>query len=232
MAVRQRPNLNVQTRDKSGSNACLKMRLNTNNVPGVLYGKGETPALLAADQKELRAIIQQGHRMVNLKTSGVAKEQPALFKEVQWDTYSDRIVHFDLARVALTDRIKISVNLEFVGEDGCPGVKGGGVVDHIRNAIDVEAPVIAIPESVRVDLSKLALNELVTAGKLPLPEGVKLVTDANINVAVCHLPKVEAAPVAAAVAGEPGAVREPEIIKPERAAKEDEEGEKDKKEKK
>ena len=81
--------------------------------------------------------------------------------------------------------------------------KGGTLMkDHI--VIKVRCLPTAIPDAIEHDVSKLEIDDYVTAGQLALPSGVTLVTPANTSV--CHVAKIVvqevAAPAATPAAGE------------------------------
>ena len=184
------PQLSVTQRAIVGSNKCRTLRQKTDQVPGVIYGKGADPTMIQCAEKELHDVIKHGAHMV--KVDAGRGERPALVKEIQWDTYGDRILHFDLRRVELTDRITVPVQIEYKHEDECPGSKNGGALNKLKKVVHITCPAGEIPESVICDLSKLELDGHLTYSDLPLPAGAELDDDPTDNVAICPTPKVEA----------------------------------------
>ena len=108
---------------------------------------------------------------------------------------------------------------------------GGGNDIMSRTLISILEKYKLYPETIVADVSHLEIGDYVRAGDLPLPSGVKLVSDANVVIAHCVQPKAEEEPKPAEAAAEGAAAPAAEAgAKPEAApAKEGREG-KDKKE--
>jgi large subunit ribosomal protein L25 len=85
------------------------------------------------------------------------------------------------------------VALELVGADDSPGVKDGGVLEHITRELNIEALPAEIPESLTFDVSQLQINDTVTLADVPVPAGVVLLDDLDETViATLSPPRVEA----------------------------------------
>lgn len=198
----------VKLREVTGSRNMHRLRAG-GVVPAILYGHGEKAVNLAIGDAEVKALIRHGARVVDLE--GAVNEK-AFVRELQWDTYGNDVLHIDLTRVSADERVTVEVNVELKGI--APGTTEGGVVDHVTHTVEIECLVIAIPEKVILRVGELKLNGHLNADKIELPEGVKLITDADTVIATCSPPAAEsdAAPAA------DGA--EPEVIK----RKTDEEG--------
>jgi len=207
--------LTVAMRNDVGTRAVRRMR-KSGQIPAVLYGHKKECINLAMSAHDFRALLRQGRQLVDL-TGDITEK--ALIKDVQWDTFSTHVLHVDLARVLATERVKVTVPIEFRGE--APGSKQGGVVEHVLYEIEVECPAAEIPEKVTVHLNTLELGDRLTAEVLELPAGATMVTGADAVIAHCMAQEVEEEEgEEEAVA--PGA-SEPEVIG--RKADADEEGE-------
>ena len=121
------------------------------------------------------------------------------------------IIHVDLTRVDVDERVTVSVALEF---RGIPvGVsEDGGVLNQLMTEIELECVVVSIPETIRVTIGALKIGDSMTAGELELPEGAVLQTPAEfpvvmIQAAVEEVEEEEAPEGEAAAAG-----TEPEVI--------------------
>ncbi|MBI3615015.1 MAG: 50S ribosomal protein L25 [Candidatus Omnitrophica bacterium] len=198
------------------------------SVPGVVYGEGAASIPIHVGAKELgRALHTKagGNVLITLRMKEDSKkgsQDLVLIKELQHHPVSHQIIHVDFHRVSLTKRITITVRLAFKGE--AAGVRqAGGILEHIRWDLEVECLPTQIPPEIPIDVSRLELNQTLAAKAVILPEGVRLVTDPELPVVSCVLPKVEevAAPAAEAAAE----VAEPEVLKqkkPEEIAAEEE----------
>jgi len=83
------------------------------------------------------------------------------------------------------------------------------VLEVVHHTIDVACPAGAIPDSIKIDVSGLALGQAVHAKELNLPPGVSLRCDPDLLLVHVLMPKADVEPAA-----EPGATSvEPEVIK-------------------
>jgi len=165
-------------------------------LPAVVYGDGKEPVSIAISEWELEQHIKAHHRIFQLEISGAP--QAALLQEVTWANTTDHPVHADFKRIDLTKPIDVEVQVLLVGNP--IGVTKGGALmkDHVQ--IMVRCLPTAIPDSIELDVSKLEIDQHLSASDLTLPAGVSLVAPAT--TIVCHVAKIvvqEAAPAAEAV---------------------------------
>ncbi len=186
-------------------------------VPGVVYGEGSPSVSVQVVLKELHRALKTkaGENVLlslRLKEQKADKPMPdrlVLIKELQQHPVTHHIIHVDFYQVSLTKKITVAVKLAFKGE--AVGVKQeGGILEHLRWELDVECLPTEIPPELPVDVSGLSVGTTLEARQIALPAGVRLVTDPNMPVLACVIPKAEeAAPVV-----EPGAeAAEPEVLK-------------------
>jgi large subunit ribosomal protein L25 len=191
-------------------------------VPGVIYGHKEATLSVSLQGDDLKRAVRHGVRVVDVQAEG--KVEKALIKELQWDHLGLEILHVDFARVAADERIEVNVRVELRGT--AAGIATGGVIDQPIHLLAVECLAIAVPDSIRVNVSALQLGEAIHVKELVLPEGVKALSDPDAVVVqvIAKLiePEVTAAPEGAAAATEQA---EPEVIRRERPAEEEEEAE-------
>ncbi len=183
----QIPQLTISTRDIKGSNRCRILRMNTADIPGVIYGKGLDPVSIQALESDVRAVVEGGLQMV--KVDAGRGERPAIIKEIQWDTYGERILHFDLRRVELTDLVEVPVQIVFRREEDAPGLKTGGRINKLRKIVRILCPAAGIPDSVELELGGLEVGDHLTLSDIVLPEGASLVDRASLTVVLCAVPK-------------------------------------------
>jgi large subunit ribosomal protein L25 len=194
----------TQPREGRGSQLARRLR-RKGMVPAVIYGHKEKTLCVALPLEELERTIRRGVRVVDLKADG--KEEKALIREVQWDHLGKELLHVDFARVALDERIVVTVPLEFRGV--APGVSAGGTLDQPMHTLSVECLALSIPESIRVNVGELQIGSAIHVRELVLPPGVKVMSDPDAIVAQVTTKLVE--PEAPVVAAAPEQV-EPEVI--------------------
>jgi large subunit ribosomal protein L25 len=208
--------LKVEMREGRGSAESRRIR-KAGKLPAILYGHGQEPETLTVGLRDLKNLLEHKTHVLELVTS--AGKQQALIKDVQFDYLGSTPVHVDFARVSLTERVKVSVPLDFRGTPA--GVTEGGIFDSSRVDLEVECLVTEIPESIRVMVADLKIGDFLHVKDMVVPEGVKVMAPADTIICTVRA-KAEEEAVVAAVEGEAGAA-EPEIIgRKEKAAEEEE----------
>lgn len=208
--------LQAETREARGTRAARRLR-RQGKVPGVIYGHGQTPENVAVSARDFSNLLEHGAHVLELNI-GRAKRQ-VLIRDVQFDHLGAEPVHVDFTLVDLTERVHVSVPLEFRGTP--VGTHEGGVLDHGLVDLEVECLVTAIPESIRVNVADMKLGDILHVRDVQLPENLTAVTPDE--AIVCS---VRAKTAAAEVAEEPEveaeAEAEPEIISRKEKEKEEE----------
>ena len=193
-------------------------------VPAVVYKEGEAAVAIQVPVRELSRILHTKageNALITLQFSEDSKkdlkghatlasgENAVLIKELQHHPVTHQIQHVDFHQISLTKKITVSVPLSFKGE--ASGVRlSGGVLEHLRWELEVECLPTEIPAEIPVEISGLELGKTLHVKEVPLPEGVRAVTDADQPVVACVEPQKEELPTAAE---EAGAATEPEVIK-------------------
>lgn len=204
----------AEDREGHGTKGARKLR-RQGKVPAVVYGHKEKTVSLAIAADELHKAIRHGVRVVDLKQStGVQK---ALIRDVQWDPLGHDIMHVDFTRVAADERITLDVRVELRGT--APGVAAGGVVVQLIHNLSVECLVIAVPESIRVNIGELQLDQFIHVKDLVLPPGLIVKNDPEAIIVQVAPKAVEVAPAAAPVVAAEQA--EPEVITARQKAEEE-----------
>ena len=159
-------------RSEIGTRAVRKMRKN-GRIPAVLYGRAQEVYSLSVDTEEFEFIIRGGSRVVDLSIED--QSEPALIREVQWDTFGQEILHIDLTRVSLDERISVDIRVELRGT--AKGMKVGGVVQHLVHQIPVSCYINAIPEVFQLNVNELDIGEALCVRDVAVLEGTNLEMD-------------------------------------------------------
>lgn len=174
--------LKVEHRRELGKRNTRRLR-RSGSVPCILYGHGEAVVNLAVSADQMAAVVRHGSRIVDLE--GAVAEK-AFLRDLQWDVYGQEVLHVDLTRVALDEKVQVTVPIEMRGE--AAGTRDGGVVELLLHDVEIDCPAGSIPEKISVNVNHLALGQSLSLGDLDLPEGATLVSDESAVVVSCHLP--------------------------------------------
>jgi large subunit ribosomal protein L25 len=156
----------------------------------VAYGGGEDPVAFRVGARELRQALQHAGAVLDLSIDG-GTAVPVVVKELTRHPVTGETVHIDLLRVRLDVAIQTSVVLELVGADDAPGVKEGGVLEHVTRELTVEALPNQIPDSLQYDVSAMEINDTITLAAVSAPPGVTLVGDPETVVATLTPPRLQ-----------------------------------------
>ena len=194
--------IKAQPRQQLGTRANRRLRA-TGALPGVIYGHKEAIVPITLPAKEVTHHLDHGRHLFALDLDG--RSETVLIKEVQYDHLGKQLIHVDFTRVNLDERVEVTVPIELRGES--LGQKEGGVLQQVITELEIECLVTEIPDVIRHDISELPLDGEVRIGDLKLPEGIKVLQDADQVVCSVHAVKEEALETA-----EEAASDEPEVI--------------------
>jgi large subunit ribosomal protein L25 len=181
MADAQRPSLDLQERPERGSRDSRRMR-RSGVVPGVLYGGGNGDAVsFKVESRALRQVLMSGAALFDVKV-GSGKSRPVIVKDQQLHPVREELMHIDLLEVRLDEKIHAPVWVELTGVEEAPGVKEGGVLEHVTRELNIEALPTAIPENITVDVSGMEIAATMHLSELTPPEGVVFLDDLDETI--------------------------------------------------
>ncbi len=181
--------LEVSTREPHGSRDARRLR-RAGRVPGVLYGGGKDPLSFSVDARDLRLALAGSGAVVDLSVDG-GKPTPVVLKEAQRNPVHGETVHVDLLRVRLDKPIHAVVPLELSGVEDTPGVKEGGVLEHLTRELNIEALPAEIPESIVYELGEMQIGDTLALEAIAAPAGVTLLDDPATAVATLSAPRLQ-----------------------------------------
>jgi large subunit ribosomal protein L25 len=213
--------LNASKRDVVGKQ--VKALRREGKLPAVIYGRHTEPININLDAHSAALALGKltSSSLVTIKVDGT--EYPALVREKQRDFIKNTLLHVDFLAVSMTETLRTSVSVHFIGVSGA--VKDfNAVLVHNLEQLEVEALPNDLPERIDVDISSLAKpGDGIRVREVKVPDNVRILNDPDTMVAVATFAKVEEE--VAAVPGAEGVVTptstEPELSV-ERGKKEEE----------
>ncbi len=189
-----RATLSVSAREQFGSRATRRLRRD-GLVPGVVYGHGGEARAFQVPERELRTLLGEGHTLLDLQIDG-SEAVPVVIKEQQHHPLRGDVVHLDCLEVRLDEKIQSDVAVELEGAEQAPGVREGGVLEHVTREVTVEALPTDIPEQITVDVSAMEINDTISLATVSAPSGSEFVVDdpEEITIATLSPPRVEEEP--------------------------------------
>ena len=234
--------LEAQPRAAGNKNVARRVRRG-GKIPAVVYGAGKQAASVSVDPRQVLRILhsETGHNTIfDLSLDG-GERAKAMIVDWQYEPIKGKLLHIDLKRIAMDQRLKVMVPIELKGEPA--GVKQqGGLLEQMLREVEVECLPADIPSFIEADVSELVFGKVLreveieclpadipghidvdvtelTFGKLirvedlPHSEKLKFLTDANQMVAHIVSVKEVVEETAVAAVDATAAPTEPEVAK-------------------
>ena len=205
--------LEAQPRTPGTKNDARRVR-KQGRVPAVVYGAGKQTLPVSLDPRQVSRILhsETGHNTVfDLAVDG--ERSKAMIVDWQYEPIKGSLLHIDLKRIAMDQKLKVNVPIELIGEPA--GVKQqGGILEQIAREVELECLPGDIPHQIELNVADLVFGMVLRVADLPKNEKVKFLSDPDQPVAHIISIKEEEVATPEAVAGEAAAApAEPEVIK-------------------
>ncbi len=164
-------------------------------VPCVVYG-GKSNIHFSVAVNDLRNLVYTPHvYIVNLDVDG--KKTQALMKEISFHAVTDAVEHIDFLEIADDKKVTISVPVKLKGL--AEGVRQGGKMMLNSRYLKVKALPKDLPDTMDIDVTKLALGKTIKVGELNY-DNIELLDAKNAVVCAVKLTRSAMAARAAAAA--------------------------------
>ena len=148
-------------------------------LPAVVYGRAFESIPITLDAKEFRQAYGTagGNQLIELKIKGIKKPENILVRDVQRHPISRDILHADLYRVSMTERITTEIGITVLGESPAAARIDALVMTGL-NSIQIQCLPGDLPESVEIDISVLKeIDDAIFVRDLNIGEGIDILTD-------------------------------------------------------
>ena len=160
-------------------------------VPAVIYGNKQTPITITLKANEWRQLMHKSgifSQLINIELDN--EKHFVLPRDIQHHPVSEEAEHVDFLRVTKNATVAVGINVEFLNEDLCTGIKLGGILNVVRSQVELNCPAISIPEKITVDLTGLNVGHTIHISSIELPEGcTPTITDRDFTVATIAAPR-------------------------------------------
>ena len=167
----------ARTRARSGTALVRRLR-REGDVPAVLYGGGKENLSIAINHDVLFHSLEKEEfhsAIIVINTDG--NQEQAILRDVVRHPHKTGILHADFQRVDHKQVLTMSLPIHFTGEEECVGVKtDGGIISHLMTEVEISCLPKDLPESLRLDVAALNLNDSLHLSDIKLPEGVNITT--------------------------------------------------------
>jgi large subunit ribosomal protein L25 len=211
--MRKEFTITAESRDSRGKNEARRLR-SKGSMPAVVYGGATGPLPVAVSPKELTRILNSktGHNTIFNLNVGGSEDTPVMIVDWQYDPIKNSLLHVDLKRIDLNQRIVVNVPVITHGEP--KGVKvQGGLHEIVTREVQIECLPQDIPEHFIIDVSELMIGQSIRAGDIPMSGSLKLLSNPDTLVSHVVALKVEEEPAVVAAVETAAPAAEPEVIK-------------------
>lgn len=197
----------------TGSRVARRLRA-AGRIPAVIYGHKQAVIPISLGRHDVWRMIKTPGHLADLEVGG--STETVLIRDVQWDHLGKEILHLDFSRVSAEEIIETEVTVELRGQ--AAGIANGGILEHLVHSLSINCRAGAIPDSIKIDVSNLQIDEGIYVRDLTLPPDVTV--NAEPDVLLVHV--VVRGAQEEAVVAEAESATQPEVIKPERKEKDKE----------
>jgi large subunit ribosomal protein L25 len=170
-------------------------------LPAVVYGNGIDSASISVNTHDFELLRRRSgpNALVDLSIDGEVA-RPVIVHGIQVHPVNRNPLHVDLFLVRMTEELTVDVPLSATGESTAVTLQGGTLL-HPIESVKVRALPDHLPQVIEYPVESLVdFDTTLHVRDLVMPEGVALVTDGDEIIAKVQPPRVEEAPVVAAVA--------------------------------
>ncbi len=158
----------------------IKALRRSGKVPGVVYGHNIAATHVQVDLKEVSSVLRRAGRN-SLIALQMDPPKMVLTREVQRNPITRIPLHIDFYEVSMTEKIhaQVRIILEGVSLD----VKAGtGVLLQELNLLEIECLPGDLFDVIKIDISKMKIDDSVQVRDLVVPAGVRVIDDLDDEV--------------------------------------------------
>lgn len=148
------------------SRSKTKQLRNEGQIPAVVYGKDKETTTVSVDNIDLlKTLRNEGRNVIITLDIENTESVDVMLHDYQTDSIKDTIIHADFYIVDMSEEMEVSVPIRIEGE--AAGVKEGGVMQQPEMEVLIKVKPGDIPEDITVDVSELAIGDVVSVEDLP-----------------------------------------------------------------
>lgn len=153
-----------------------KQLRNEGQIPAVVYGKDKETTTVSVDNIDLlKTLRNEGRNAIITLDIENAESVDVMLHEYQTDSIKDTIIHADFYIVDMSEEMEVSVPIRIEGE--AAGVKDGGIMQQPEMEVLIKVKPGDIPEDITIDVSELAIGDVVSVEDLPTSDKFEYVDE-------------------------------------------------------
>lgn len=165
-----------------GKAAAAKCR-KADRLPAVIYDRNGHSTAIDVPYRDFEKLFKTvtESTLITIKVDG-KDDYEVFIKDYQYDIVSDKVTHADFYAVERGQVLRTKIQIRLSGSpEAC---RQGAVLETGITEVEVECLPRDLPERITIDVSKLGANESFHVRDIKVPEGVKILTGADLAVAM------------------------------------------------
>jgi len=162
-------------------------------TPLNLFGSGIEPIALQSETKKLALLLGTAGsaRLINLKIDNEKQGRPVLFREVERDPMSAKLLHASLFQVKMGEMVAVKAPIVLTGE--APALKGKNtVLLQELDSLDIECLPGSIPDKIVVDISSLVEPGQIRVKDISVGKDITVLNGPDEIVVTVTIPRITA----------------------------------------
>ena len=153
-------------------------------IPAHVFGHKVPTVHVQVAKNEFAKVLEKAGETGIVDLAVDSQKRPVLIRNVQIHPVTDELLHIDFYQVNLTEKVKVNVPLEVIGESPAVGKKIGLLLTPVTE-VEIEALPADIPEIIQVDVTKLEnVGDEIKIRDLPIDKSkVEVQVDEELIVA-------------------------------------------------
>ncbi len=177
--------IEAQIREGSGTGPSRQVRREA-RVPAVLYGGEKENRNLSVNLKDwLKLLDTEGSALRTHRQDMVIDDRlrvAVLMRDYQIHPVTGLPLHIDFMRFDPNQVIEVKIPVHVLNEEKCPGIKAGGVLEHILKELEVRCRTADLPNFIELSVLKLQIGDAIHTSDITLPEGVEVASEENLAI--------------------------------------------------
>ncbi|MFA5926919.1 MAG: 50S ribosomal protein L25 [Patescibacteria group bacterium] len=162
-------------------------------IPCVVYGKNIENVVIAFDKVNFNRLFREAgtSNLIDLSVDDKTSFK-TLVQDVQRNPITLDVVHVDLLKINMKEKISTEIPLEFVGESPAVVDLSGSLITA-RDSVEIECLPADLPSEIKVDISILDdFEKDIRIKDIVVPAGVEILNDEEEVVVHVEPPRDEA----------------------------------------
>lgn len=177
-------NMQIENRETTGSNKVNKMRAK-DTIPGVLYSRGVETQVISVQKAEFLKVFRSAGTTSLLTLDLDGEKIPAIIKDVQRHPVKGDVLHLDLQKLDMNEKIKITIPVVLLNRDGIQ-IQPSVLVQQL-DEIEVECLPSYIPSTAEVDVEHIDFDTTFLVSDLDVASIDEVTILNELDEVVCSL---------------------------------------------